>query len=174
GEWIPLQSSFIRAEAFFTVGGFNPQLAGPEDIDLLRRIALQWNLAETPHPIAYVLRGETGSTTDYDKHPQASRWAREILLSNSEVYQRLAASATSTSWRGRIARIYLTSMVWNLQRFRLFEALDRGWYALRNLKASGADILSPAFWQAVAGSYVSEAHTRGFQEAGVLSFSSGE
>jgi hypothetical protein len=39
GEWIPLQASLIEAKTFFTVGGFNPLITGPEDIDLLRRIA---------------------------------------------------------------------------------------------------------------------------------------
>jgi glycosyltransferase involved in cell wall biosynthesis len=173
GEWIPLQASFIRAEAFFAVGGFNPQLAGPEDIDLLRRVALTWELAETAKPIAYVIRGESGSTTDYDRHPQASRWAREMILAQAGVFPRLRASATQARWRGRIGRIYLTSLVWNVRRLRLFEALDRGWSFGRNLIASGADLLSPAFWQALVKSYASEAHARGLQEVAALSSGKG-
>jgi glycosyltransferase involved in cell wall biosynthesis len=40
GEWIPLQSSLILSESFFQIGGFSPSLAGPEDIDICRKMAL--------------------------------------------------------------------------------------------------------------------------------------
>jgi glycosyltransferase involved in cell wall biosynthesis len=87
GEWIPLQSSLIEAQTFFEINGFNPLLTGPEDIDLLRRFGLVSEVAGTPHLVAFVVRGEEGSTTDYVKHQQASRWAREKILDSPLVYQ---------------------------------------------------------------------------------------
>jgi len=62
GEWIPLQASLIKTKAFFAVGGFNPHISGPEDIDLLRRIALEGDIAGVQALVAYIVRGEAGST----------------------------------------------------------------------------------------------------------------
>jgi glycosyltransferase involved in cell wall biosynthesis len=72
GEWIPLQASLIDSRVFFNEGGFNPLLSGPEDIDLLRRIALRHDIAGTEAIVAYMEWGSAGSTTDYDRHPTQS------------------------------------------------------------------------------------------------------
>jgi glycosyltransferase involved in cell wall biosynthesis len=171
GEWIPLQSSFLRADVFFDVGGFNQTISGPEDIDLLRRIALDWELTEIRGPIACVSRGDTGSTTDYAAHPRASRQARESVLSEGRAFDRLWDSADHARWRGRITRIYLTSAAWNIQHRRMTEALDRAWLLLRALVAAGSALVHPAYWRAIVSSYSSEAHDRALQEA---TFSNGE
>ena len=34
GAWAPIQSSIVKADAFFEVGGFNPLIIGTEDLDL--------------------------------------------------------------------------------------------------------------------------------------------
>ena len=165
GEWIPLQASLIKTATFFEVGGFNPYLSGPEDIDLLRRIALRGNIAGTESLIAYIERGNEGSTTDYDHHPKMSRWARESILDSSGVFERLRASADSNYWQGRILRVYLTSVIWNLQHKRPLPAASRGLFTLLALILAGPNLFSSSFWRAVAKPYASETFARGIRQA---------
>jgi glycosyltransferase involved in cell wall biosynthesis len=165
GEWIPLQASLIDRQIFFALGGFNPRLTGPEDIDLLRRVALQGDLAETDNIVAYIIRGEEGSTTDYERHPQQSRWAREIILDQPGTFTRLAQSANSSDLSGRVVRIYLTSVVWNLQHRRPFTALSRSGAGLRALAGAGTHLFSVDFWQAMCTAYQSDTFARGLQAA---------
>jgi glycosyltransferase involved in cell wall biosynthesis len=161
GEWIPLQSSLIDAETFFKVGGFNPSISGPEDIDLLRRIALVGNVSEIPAVVSYVSRGDLGSTTDYKRSPIASRWAREDIIDATHVFTRMKASAHNSYWQGRILRVYLTSLIWNVQRKRLFTAASRGIYSLLGILSSGLGLFSIEFWRAVMLPYASETFQRG-------------
>ena len=165
GEWIPLQASLIERNTFFDIGGFNPLLTGPEDIDLLRRVLLIGDLAETENHIATVIMGGEGSTTDYVQHPHASRLAREDILDAPNSFQRMRASATNSIWLGRMLRIYLTSAVWNLMHRRIFHVLSRIIHVLLDLIIAGINILSRDFWQAVLNSYQSITFERGMQEA---------
>jgi glycosyltransferase involved in cell wall biosynthesis len=165
GEWIPLQASLIRADTFFAVGGFDPLISGPEDIDLLRRIALHADLAETDQVVAYIARGEDGSTTDYGRHAEPRRWARERTLGSHGVLGRFRASATSSYLQGRILRVYLTSVVWNLQHRRLFAALSRSIFGLASFVLAGRHLLSASYWRALARAYENKTFIRGFQEA---------
>jgi glycosyltransferase involved in cell wall biosynthesis len=164
GEWIPLQSSLIEKNIFMNIGGFNPLLAGPEDIDLLRRISLAENLAETPHIVSYVIRGEQGSTTDYLHHSQASRQARENILDAPNVFRRMHLSATDSFWSGRMLRVYLTSVIWNLQHRRFFTAVSRVFFSSHCVLVSGKNIFSKKFWKAVFKPYESITFQKGFQE----------
>jgi glycosyltransferase involved in cell wall biosynthesis len=161
GEWIPLQSSLIDAETFFNVGGFNPSISGPEDIDLLRRIALVGNVFEIPAVVSYVSRGDLGSTTDYKRSPGASRWAREDIIDATHVFTRMKVSAHNSYWQGRILRVYLTSLIWNVQRKRLFTAASRGIYSLLGILSAGLGLFSIEFWRAVMLPYASETFERG-------------
>jgi len=165
GEWIPLQSSWIERKTFMRISGFNPLLSGPEDIDLLRRILLEEEVAETPNLVAHVIMGGEGSTTDYDYHPQASRWAREIILDNSNVFHRMHTSARTPFWQGRMVRVYLTSTIWNLQQKRLSTAVNRILFSLIGALASGTGIFSKSFWHAVLIPYSSETFEAGIREA---------
>jgi glycosyltransferase involved in cell wall biosynthesis len=165
GEWIPLQASLIEARAFFTAGGFNPLISGPEDIDLLRRIALRHDLAETPAIVAAISWRTTSSTTDYDRHPEQSRWARERILDTPSAFGRMRATARSGYWHGRLVRAYLTSVIWNLQRRRPIAAAGRASFGLLGLLHAGRHTLSPGFWRAVAQPYASETFRRRSQAA---------
>jgi glycosyltransferase involved in cell wall biosynthesis len=168
GEWIPLQSSLIEASTFFRVGGFNPLISGPEDIDLLRRVALVGDLAEVHCLIAYVVRGEWNSTTNYTDHAKASQFARERILDSTGVLPRLLASAKMPFLHGRILRLYLTSSVWNMRRRRLFKAMSRISFCIAGLACSGGHFFSPDYWRAVMRPYSSETFRRGYSEAGKL------
>lgn len=163
GEWIPLQASWIERKTFLRIGGFNPLLTGPEDVDLLRRTALEEDVAETPNLVAHLLMGVEGSTTDYVRHPQASRAARELILDEPGTQSRMRSSATDPSWQGRMLRIYLTSAVWNVQHRRLSTAASRMFSSITSVLTSG--ILSKTFWQAVSRPYASVTFERGFQDA---------
>lgn len=165
GEWIPLQSSWIERKTFMRIGGFNPLLTGPEDIDLLRRVLLEEELAETPNLISHVIMGGEGSTTDYDRHPQASRWARDNILDTSNVFRRMRSSAVDPSWRGRMMRVYLTSVIWNLQKRRLFTVLSRAFLSVASILTAGSGMFSKDFWRAVARPYSSETFETGIREA---------
>lgn len=165
GEWIPLQSSLIDRSTFMRIGGFNPLISGPEDMDLLRRVLLEVDIAETPHLISYITMGEQGSTTDYQHHPQTSRWAREITLETSNAFPRMRASAVSPYWRGRMLRIYLTSCMWNIQHRRLFSACSRLFFSVACLLMAGKGIFSGGFWRSVSKPYQSITFQRGIQAA---------
>jgi len=169
GEWIPLQSSLVEAQVFLAAGGFDPTIAGAEDIDLCRRIALRSDLAGTDQNVACVSMGREGSTTDYGRHKLDRRWAREKVLNEPGAFTRLDHSArqslTNRSyWHGRVARVYLTSVVWNLQRRRPFTAGSRMAFGLTSLALAGRHLFAMDFWQALAKQYESFTFARGFQE----------
>jgi glycosyltransferase involved in cell wall biosynthesis len=163
GEWIPLQSSLIEAKLFHQLGGFSPLITGPEDIDLLRRICLYADVAETRNLIAYVERGDLGSTTDYEQHPEMSRRAREHILNTYGVFPRMRAGATTGYWLGKFLRIYATSLVWNLGRKRLAMVFSRLIFSVRILLAAHIRILSKSFWKSVLTSYQSPTFARGIE-----------
>lgn len=165
GEWIPLQASWIERNTFLRIGGFSPLLTGPEDIDLLRRVLLEEEVAETPHLVAHVIMGGEGSTTDYDLHPQASRRAREDILDAPGAYARMRSSAIPPMWRGRMSRIYLTSAIWNVAHGRLLTALSRIFLALRSMVSARTGLFSMDFWRAVSRPYASITFDRGIREA---------
>jgi glycosyltransferase involved in cell wall biosynthesis len=168
GEWIPLQASIIETKAFFAVGGFNPQISGPEDIDLLRRVALRSDVAGTEELVAYIVRGKAGSTTDYQRHPEMSRWSRERILNSPSAFTRMRTSSFSSYWRGRVVRVYLTSMLWNLRRKQLSSAASRAIWGIAGFALAGDHLLSSDFWRAITKPYASETFARGFQDAKVV------
>jgi hypothetical protein len=160
GEWIPLQSSLIRAQAFFDAGGFDPQLSGPEDIDLQRRIAFSGSFACTQAITARVAMGSSGSATDWTRHASAAQQARESVLRQGGCWGRLRRSAAEASehtgyWRGRIARLYLTSFVWNLRQRQTMIAVNRAAFGSAALLLAGRHLLRRETWQAVTRPYQS-------------------
>jgi glycosyltransferase involved in cell wall biosynthesis len=165
GEWIPLQSSLIDARAFFEAGGFNQLITGPEDIDLLRRIALRGEIAGTEHLVSYIVRGENGSTTDYGAHAERSRWARERILGLNGVLPAALDSAHTPYLRGRILRLYLTSLAWNGRRRRWTTAASRLAFSLASGAMAAGSLFTRDYWRAVAGPYESDTWQRGIQES---------
>lgn len=165
GEWIPLQASLVSAASFFEVGGFNPSLAGPEDIDLLRRVALNEDVAGTSSVVAFVARGDAGSSTNRALSREAALRAREEILEAPSVFTRMRASATSGFLRGRVVRAYGTSTIWNLRRLHVLKATSRALYAAASLMMSLLHFLSAGFWRAILGPYQSPTFERGFRKA---------
>lgn len=167
GEWIPLQASLIEATTFFSIGGFNHRLTGPEDIDLYRRIALTRDISGTDSLVACIEMGTEGSTTNYNRSLVDSRWARESILNETGVFTRLRDSADSSYWHGRIVRTYVTSAVWNMKRRRVTTAASRTAFGVAGMILAGNHLLTHDFWSAILHSYESPTFLRGFQEAGL-------
>ncbi len=165
GEWIPLQASFINRMDFHKVGGFNPLIPGIEDMDLARRMALHFDFHGTGELVVSVGMGIAGSTTDQSKARLDGRQARELILNEPRVYQRLWQSANTAYWYGRIVRVYLTSAVWNFSHGRLFTAISRIFHGLRAIFASlFSSLFQRDFWTAITGPYESETFARGLSE----------
>lgn len=166
GEWIPLQASMIEAELFHQLGGFSPFLAGPEDIDLFRRACLRTDIVETPNLIAHIERGDLGSTTNYNQHPEMSRQARENILNQENVFHKMRAGANSASWFGKLLRIYLTSAIWNIQQRRISTATSRLMYGVAVILSAKYRIISIGFWSSFARPYQSPTFARGIELSG--------
>jgi glycosyltransferase involved in cell wall biosynthesis len=143
GEAIPFQASWLEAKSFFAAGGFDPQITGPEDRDLGRRLALAGDVARTDAAVARIRVGEQGSTTVWSGLAALDRYGREKALRETGAFSRLRASARTGYWRGRVARAYLASTTWNLRRRRGFTALSR---AASGLAIAGWHTLTPGFW----------------------------
>jgi glycosyltransferase involved in cell wall biosynthesis len=153
-EWIPLQSSWIDAKAFFLVGGFAPLSSlegGYEDIDLARLIAKHYDFARVADIIAAIRYGDTGSTTDYNNLVRQNRRSREKSLSAPDAFQRMWSSAQAESplskyWQGRVVYTYWVSLAWNLKQKRLLKAISRLIFSLFALSLSIPILYSSEFW----------------------------
>ncbi|HEX7976834.1 MAG TPA: glycosyltransferase family A protein [Anaerolineales bacterium] len=165
GEWIPLQASLIRTDAFLAVGGFTPGMHATEDVDLCRRIALRGDLAFSQELVARISMGRENSSTDVSRASEFSRRAREKILNEPGVFNRMRFSAESSDWLGRITRIYLTSALWNVRHRRGFTAASRMMYGAASLLLAGRSLFSARYWQAVARTYQSETFAHGFQKS---------
>jgi hypothetical protein len=153
GAWVPIQASLIRTEIFFNVGGYNPSICGTEDLDLCRRVALRCDFASTPAAVACLFRGNSWDTsTDYLRAPEDTLWSREDVLSKPGSFSRMLVSVhsdTSPGYSyGRIFRVYLSLVRFNLHRRKLFTATSRAIFALAGFVLAGRHVLSPSFWNA--------------------------
>jgi hypothetical protein len=143
GEAIPFQASWLEAKSFFAAGGFDPQITGPEDRDLGRRLALAGEAARADATVACIRVGQQGSTTVWSSLAELDRYGREKALRETGAFSRLRASARTGYWRGRVARAYLASASWNLSRRRGLTAVSR---AASALAVAGWRSLTPGFW----------------------------
>lgn len=164
GEWFPLQASLIQANSFFSLGGFNPQSVGEEDIDLGRHLTLVGSLACANAVVAAVGMGTENSTTNQSIARQRSHQARERLLNETEAFQRMWHSATNSFWRGRLARVYLTSTVWNMRQGQWWTAVSRLLWGLGSMAKSWMSLLQQTYWCALSAPYQSIVFAQGRQE----------
>ena len=147
GAWAPIQASVIEARAFFQVGGFSPFICGTEDEDLCRRIAYHGEFANTPETVACLFRGQTWNTsTNYRRAPKDTKYSRDLILSKPKTFQRLRSSIDSSYWSGRVLRVYLSTLIWNLKRKRFFTLLSRLLHSFAFFAFSIKDIFSHEYW----------------------------
>lgn len=167
GEWIPLQSSLIRSDVFFQIGGFSPLLSSSEDIDLCRRIALYVGFDFTPKVIASIGIGSESRSTNYAHQVVSARFTREGILDQPGAFNRLRSSAPTSELGGHIVRIYLTSAIWNIKHKSLSKAISRLVYASISFMMSGNSLFRSNYWRAISQPYKSDTFMRGFQKAGL-------
>ena len=155
GAWAPIQASLIKAEAFFEIGGFNPLICGTEDEDLCRRAAYHGEFANTKDVVACLFRGDSWNTsTNYMRAPEDVKYSRDLILSKPNTFQRLRISAGSSYWHGRISRVYLSTVIWNLRQNRLFTSLGRAFYSLLFFFLSSRHTLFKEFWEGFRADHV--------------------
>ena len=167
GEWQPLQASLFDTQIFHSIGGFcdlETLLGGDEDVDLTRRISLNYDIAGVQELVAVIRIARNESTTNYSNLQEQSRKSREMVLSMPDVFERLRDSAgkrrnASDYWHGRIAWIYLSSVIWNIQKRNIFVACSRLGYFGYALVRSFKFWSSLKFWRGA---------TRGHQPVGWL------
>ena len=157
GAWAPIQSSLIQAHTFFEIGGFNARICGTEDEDLCRRAAYHGDFANTSDMIACLFRGQTWDTsTNYLRASEDVKYSRDLILAKPHTFQRLRKSAKSNYWRGRILRVYLSTIIWNLKRRQFFTSLSRMLYSLFLLLLSFTHLFSREYWAGVKADHVPE------------------
>ena len=150
GAWVPIQTSLIKTQVFFEIGGFKPYILVTEDLDLCRRMALKGDFANTQAVIACLQRGESWETsTNYLRAAEDTLRSRDEVVSDHGAFQKLITSAKTPYWYGRIFRVYLSVALWNLRRRRLFSATDRGFWGLMSILFAGYRVFSKDYWQAV-------------------------
>lgn len=159
GAWAPLQASLIRSQAFFRVGGFSSFICGTEDLDLCRRISLAGDFANTEATVACLFRGNAWNTsTNYLRASEDTRKSRDAVLDEQAAFQRLLASGRSSPnseyWFGRILRIYLSTLNFNIRDRRFFASTSRGIFGLLWIGFAGWRIFSSDFWRGVKDHHV--------------------
>jgi glycosyltransferase involved in cell wall biosynthesis len=148
GAWAPIQASMIKSQAFFQVGGFNPQIIGTEDEDLCRRLALFGEFANTQDVIGCLFRGQVWSTsTNYLRAPEDTKYSRDLVLSQPGAFNRLLRSSPDSYWYGRICRVYMSTVGWNLRHNRVTTAFSRFSHCLAAFVRSGWRTITPDFWK---------------------------
>jgi len=116
-----------------------------EDLDLGRRIARLGDVAKTPASVARIRVGRQGSTGDWSKLPRLWNLSREKVFNQPGSLARLRHSAGSDSYvRGRVSRMYLASLVFNLRHKGILAALNR---ATSLVALTGIHTLSGSYWR---------------------------
>jgi glycosyltransferase involved in cell wall biosynthesis len=157
GAWAPIQASMIQAKAFFEVGGFSPFICGTEDEDLCRRIAYYGEFANALETVACLYRGESWNTsTNYLRAPEDTKYSRNLILSKPQTFQRFRSSADTSYWRGRVLRVYLSTLVWNLKKQHFFTVLSRLFYSFAFFGLSISHLFSREYWAGLRADHVPE------------------
>ncbi|MGH2537037.1 MAG: glycosyltransferase family A protein [Candidatus Promineifilaceae bacterium] len=158
GAWVPIQASIIRTDAFFEAGGYSPLMTCTQDLDLCRKVSMIGDFASTPRSVACLLRGDGWNTsTDYLDAPSTTCLSRDEVLGRPGAYWRLMSSAArrdSAYWRGRVLRVALSTVKYNLQQRRTLTALSRAMLSAGVGLLSGASILNKAFWAGLQADHV--------------------
>jgi glycosyltransferase involved in cell wall biosynthesis len=155
GAWVPIQASLIASTAFFQVGGFYPHILGTEDLDICIRVSYLGELANTPENVACLFRGDTWSTTtNYRRATEDIQTSRNNILGLPKAFTRLVHSADTAYWYGRIMRVYLSSVHWNIRHRRFFTMMSRIIYSLFVAIKGNKYLLDKTFWAGLRADHV--------------------
>jgi glycosyltransferase involved in cell wall biosynthesis len=145
GEAFPPPASWVRRDAFFAAGGFDPLIVPGEDADLFRRLSLHGNVAGTPFIVtaARVAHPHTSTTDTSRQHTMWQRGTEKVLDLPQTLMRLLRETNKAPYWRGRCAREYAASAFREFRRGRFAAAAGRlsafGRLSFRNP-------FSPLFW----------------------------
>jgi hypothetical protein len=159
GAWVPIQASIVRSDIFFDVGGYNPLICGTEDLDLCKRIAGKGTFANTSATVACLFRGGTWETsTDYLRAAEDVRWSRDQILEEPDSFKRIRASLGNDPnahfWFGRVVRVFLSTISFNLRRKRFFSTASRFSFTIATVVLAGWRVFSKDFWRGVKAEHV--------------------
>jgi len=145
GEGIPLQVSLFHNEVFYDAGEFDVYFTGAQDRDLGRRISMRCQVANTQKLVSQIRVGQEKSSTNWSKLQEFDRWGREKAFDQLNSAQCLLDSVKGYSRvRGRVARAYLASAVWNFKRGFISRGISRLFYCgVFGLPYA----FSPKFWK---------------------------
>lgn len=151
GESIPLGASLITRELFFAAGAFNPGYTALEDYDLVVRSTLLAPIVATRQIVACFRVGARGGSTDWTNLPANLRRMREVHLDTPGLVSRALVSAgRDGQLRGRLVRVYLASVRWNVLQARKSATANFS-VVLQRLagaaRLSGSAIITRAFWR---------------------------
>jgi hypothetical protein len=147
GEVLALGASLVHREAFLSVGGFDPQIPGPSDIDVECQLALLSDfLCIDPFVATIRLSGGKGASHNWmDRTKQDHRRMREKALNANGALARMKDSVEGdVLLRGRACRAYLFSAGLNLLDGRFVVASHR-LISLPSL--AGLYFVLPDFWR---------------------------
>lgn len=149
--WIPLPGSLVKAEDFFLVGGFDPYYIVTQDLDLLRRISLEKELAHTSEVVTCARRHvERGGVTQYSVGWRYVAQGRDAILHNKHAFSRLLDSADeSPQLHGFILQNYIRALRFNLRQQQWSAALGKFGFCWLTLLKSCKYLFSGSYWQAV-------------------------
>lgn len=148
GAWIQVGSAIVKAEDFFSVGGFDPLILPGEETDLWIRIALRGKFANSIATVVNITRGiGWSSVTNLQKAPEQNRILRNRALNEDGVFRKLRDSADSSYWRGRIMSVYITTALWNWRQNRFFTFLSRTLWGSLWFFSAGLSLFSIDFWR---------------------------
>jgi hypothetical protein len=111
GEGLPLQASWYRRDAFFSVGGFDPLMISGQDSDFVRKVARCADFGGSPAVVS-VIRTDHPATslTDWGGHRRRWHAGIERCLAVPGTASRIARATDGMPfWRGRCAREYVAS-----------------------------------------------------------------
>lgn len=145
GEGLHYAHSLIKRDVFLKVGMLDPQLPIQDDIDIECRMALVGDFRSIDQVVATVrLSGGKGSTID-GSISKDHRRLREKALDSPNALARLNDSIRGDVFlRGRVARAYLASCVWNIRDVRLIVAGGR---LISLAYLAGFNIFRRNFWR---------------------------
>lgn len=146
GECLHFANSLIKRDAFLKAGMLDPQVRGASDLDLECQMALVGDFKSIDQVVATVrIAGGSGSTIDTTNVSKDHRRLREKALNSPTALARSLASIQNDVFlRGRVARVYLFSGVWNFLHGHLMKTGNR---LVSFLLVTGFYPLNLNFWR---------------------------
>lgn len=109
GEWLPLQGTLVRDDLFDATGGFTPESAPSEDMDLLLKMSLLDDVYRVDHPVCVYSEGVDDSAVPREECSVRLFEAYDRMFNRPETLPRAIESATTPRLYGRVIRHYLIS-----------------------------------------------------------------